>query len=123
VTTEDFATWATAVSRLAERPHVRCKLSGLMSEAPADRRTTSVLRPWLEHALTAFGPDRCMFGSDWPLVSTVADYHQWCETVLDVVVELPEEHRTSVLSGTATATYDPVNRAARAKDSRHGSDG
>jgi L-fuconolactonase len=123
VTAEDFAPWASELTRLAARPHVRCKLSGLLSEAPAGRRTTSALRPWLEHALTAFGPSRCMFGSDWPVLTSVAGYHQWCETVLDVVADLPEEHRTSVLSGTATATYDPVNRAARAKDPCHGPDG
>jgi L-fuconolactonase len=123
VTADDFGPWAAAVTRLAERPQVRCKLSGLMSEAPAGRRTTGALRPWLEHALTAFGPSRCMFGSDWPVLSSVGSYHQWCETVLEVVAELPDEDRTSVLSGTATATYDPVNRAARAKGSCHGSDG
>jgi L-fuconolactonase len=122
VTTEDFASWAAALTRLAERPNVRCKLSGLMSEAQAGRRTTSAVRPWLEHALAAFGPSRCMFGSDWPVLADVASYHLWCETVLDAIVGLSEEQRRSVLSGTAAATYDPVNRAARAKGSCHGSD-
>ena len=123
VTTEAFGSWAAALTRLAERPNVRCKLSGLMSEAPPGRRTTSALRPWLEHALAAFGPSRCMFGSDWPVLADVASYHLWCEIVLDAIAGLSEEQRRSVLSGTATATYDPVNRAARAKDSCHGSDG
>jgi L-fuconolactonase len=123
VTPEDFAPWADALTRLAERPNVRCKLSGLMSEAPARRRTTRALRPWLEHALTAFGPHRCMFGSDWPVLTGVAGYRQWCDTVLDTLAGLSEEERGWVLSGTATATYDPVKRAARAKDSCHGSDG
>jgi L-fuconolactonase len=94
-----------------------------MSEAPPGRRTTSAVRPWLEHALAVFGPSRCMFGSDWPVLADVASYHLWCETVLDAIAGLSEEQRRSVLSGTAAATYDPVNRAARAKDSCHGSDG
>jgi L-fuconolactonase len=115
ITAEDFTPWAAALTRLAERPNVRCKLSGLMSEAPAHRRTTSALRPWLEHALTAFGPRRCMFGSDWPVLAGVGSYAQWCDTVLDALVGLSEEERGWVLSGTATATYDPVHRAARAK--------
>jgi L-fuconolactonase len=122
ITADDFAPWAAALTRLAERPNVRCKLSGLMSEAPADRRTTSALRPWLEHALTAFGPRRCMFGSDWPVLTGVGSYAEWCDTVLDTLVGLSEEERRSVLSGTTTATYDPIKRAARAKDSCHGSD-
>jgi predicted TIM-barrel fold metal-dependent hydrolase len=122
VTTEYLTPWAASLTRIAARPNVRCKLSGLMSEAPPHRRTTSALRPWLEHALAAFGPDRCMFGSDWPVLAGVASYHQWCQTVLDLIVELPEEERALVLSDTATATYHPDNRAARAKDSCHGSD-
>jgi predicted TIM-barrel fold metal-dependent hydrolase len=117
ITAEDFEPWAAEMTRLAERPHVRCKLSGLMSEAPPDRRTTNALRPWLEHALDAFGAERCMFGSDWPVLTDVGGYHLWCETVLDAVAGLSEEQRGCVLSGTATATYDPVNRAARAKES------
>jgi predicted TIM-barrel fold metal-dependent hydrolase len=123
VITEDFAQWADALTRLAARPNVRCKLSGLMSEAPPDRRTASALRPWLEHALTAFGPRRCMFGSDWPVLTSVAGYTQWCDIVLDTVAGLSEEERGWVLSHTATATYDPVNRTARAKEACHGSDG
>ncbi len=119
---EDLAAWAADLSRLAERPNVRCKLSGLMSEAPAERRTTNALRPWLEHALTAFGPRRCMFGSDWPVLTGVGSYAQWCDTVLDTLTGLGEADRRWVLSGTVTATYDPVNRAARAKDPCHGSD-
>lgn len=122
ITQEDFAPWASSLSRLAERPNVRCKLSGLMSEAPPGRRTTSSLRPWLDHALEVFGPTRCMFGSDWPVLAGVATYEQWCEIVLDTLDELSHEERVSVLSGTATATYDPVNRAGRAKESCHGSD-
>lgn len=123
VAPEEFAPWAAALTRLAERPNVRCKLSGLMSEAQPGRRTSSDVRPWLAHALTAFGTSRCMFGSDWPVLAGVASYHLWCETVLDAISGLSEEQRRSVLSGTAAATYDPVNRAARAKESCHGSDG
>jgi L-fuconolactonase len=122
ITTDDLAPWASSMTRLAERPNVRCKLSGIMSEAPPDRRTVSHLRPWLEHSLAAFGPARCMFGSDWPVLTGAATYVEWCEVVLDTLVELSEEDRECVLSGTAAATYDPVNRAARAKDPCHGSD-
>ena len=116
VTAEAFGPWAAEMTRLAERPHVRCKLSGLMSEAPPDRRTTTALRPWLELALEAFGTSRCMFGSDWPVLTDVSSYQAWCETVLDTIAVLSDEERGWVLSGTASATYDPVNRAARAKD-------
>lgn len=123
ITTGGFAPWAAMLTRLAQRPNVRCKLSGLMSEAPPQSRTPSALRPWLEHALTAFGPARCMFGSDWPVLTGVGSYSQWADIVLDTLAGFSEEERRWVLSATATETYDPVNRAARAKDACHGSDG
>jgi L-fuconolactonase len=123
LTADDFAAWSGLLTRLAAHPNVRCKLSGLMSEAAPGQRTAAGLRPWLEHALAAFGPERCMFGSDWPVLTSAAGYDQWCEIVLDTIAELSEAERRRVLSATAHETYDPVNRAARAKESCRGSDG
>jgi L-fuconolactonase len=57
--------WATRVRALAAAPNVVAKLSGLVSEARPDW-TVADLRPYAEVALEAFGPDRVMFGSDWP---------------------------------------------------------
>ena len=113
---EELGAWATDISRIAALPNVRCKLSGLLSEAPPERRTSTALRPWLDHALGAFGPERCMFGSDWPVLTGAGGYDQWHEIVLGAISGLTEAERNRVLSGTAAATYDPVNRAARAKD-------
>jgi L-fuconolactonase len=112
----EFAPWSGSLARLAEFPNVRCKLSGLASEAPENARTFSALRPWVEHALDVFGPDRCMVGSDWPVVTAATTYGWWFEFVLDVIGELSAGDRTQVLSTTAQDTYDPINRAARAKD-------
>ena len=119
---DELAAWAADISRLAALPNVRCKLSGLLSEAPPERRTSISLRPWLDHALGAFGPERCMFGSDWPVLTAAGGYDQWHRIVLDAISGLAGEQQRQVLSGTAAATYDPGNRAARAKDSCHGSD-
>ncbi|VXB12768.1 amidohydrolase [Aeromicrobium sp. 9AM] len=116
ISPDHFAAWAAALVRLAALPNVRCKLSGLASEAADDARTTEALRPWLEHALAVFGPDRCMVGSDWPVVTSVSTYGRWFEVVLEVLDELSAGDRTRVLTATAEDTYDPLNRAARAKD-------
>jgi L-fuconolactonase len=113
----DLGDWAAALARVAALPNVRCKLSGLATEAPARLRNVEGLRPWLDHALDVFGPARCMFGSDWPVVRASTSYRQWCEIVLDVVSGLEPNDRTSVLSATALDAYDPLRRAARAKDS------
>lgn len=116
ITWDAFAPWADALARLATFPNVRCKLSGIASEAPVQARTSAILRPWVEHAVEVFGASRCMVGSDWPVVTTATTYRWWFKFLLDLISELSEEDRAGVLSTTARSTYDPLNRAARAKD-------
>jgi L-fuconolactonase len=58
--------WRDDLARLAELPNVRCKLSGLEAEL-GPRWTLEQVRPFLERALDVFGPERCLYGSDWPL--------------------------------------------------------
>jgi len=56
-------------AELALRENVACKLSGLPTDAERDRWTVDDLRPYVEHALACFGPDRLLYGSDWPVVN------------------------------------------------------
>jgi L-fuconolactonase len=85
----DAAAWANGVATLAELPNVTCKLSGLFSETdPAGT---------VEHALRWFCPDRCMFGSDWPVCLLAADYSDTLAIVGD---------DENVLARTAIHTYD-----------------
>ncbi|MEM9930175.1 MAG: amidohydrolase family protein [Bacteroidota bacterium] len=69
-----FTGWARAISAVAELPNVYCKLSGLVTEADYQDWTPAQLAPYLRHALEAFGPDRCMYGSDWPVCRVAATY-------------------------------------------------
>ena len=101
---EEFAEWADALEALAAEPNVWAKLSGLATEAPAERRSFAALQPWLAHTLEVFGPERCMFGSDWPLVTTAVTYAEWVKIVQEAV---PAEHRERVFSGTAREFYAP----------------
>lgn len=110
----EFASWARKLSRLAQLPNVRCKLSGLATEAPDGARTERGLRPWVDHALDSFGANRCMVGSDWPVVTTATTYRWWLELLLGILAELPASDRDRVLSATARETYDPINRITRA---------
>ncbi|TXF87907.1 amidohydrolase family protein [Neolewinella aurantiaca] len=71
-----FTGWAAAMAAIAEFPNVCCKLSGLITEADYHNWTTDELLPYLRHALEVFGPDRCMFGSDWPVCRVAGDYAQ-----------------------------------------------
>jgi L-fuconolactonase len=96
--------WREDLAKLASFPNVTCKLSGLATEA-APGWSAADVRPYLEHALAVFGPERCMIGSDWPVVTLAATAGQWFDVVLDVTAALPARQRAAVLSGTAMATY------------------
>ena len=94
----DLAAWADGVAALAELPNVTCKLSGLFTEAEPG----TDLAPTVEQALRWFGPERCMFGSDWPVCLLATDYGAALEAVREAV---PERDRETVLAGTAIRTY------------------
>ena len=94
----DRDAWSDGVAALAELPNVTCKLSGLFTEAEPG----TSLAPTIEQALRWFGPDRCMFGSDWPVCLLATDYRGTLDLVRNAV---PERDRETVLSGTAIRTY------------------
>ena len=76
--------WADQMSALAAQPNVVCKISGATTEADFENWTIDDIAPFVNHALSAFGEDRVMFGSDWPVVTQAATYQQWVEA-LDVL--------------------------------------
>jgi L-fuconolactonase len=96
--------WRTDLARLADLPNVACKLSGLTTEAASDWRPADI-EPYLRHGLAVFGPDRCMVGSDWPVVTLAADYAGWCDLVAGVLAGRPAAERAAVLVETATRVY------------------
>ena len=71
--------WRRDIAAVARFPNVACKLSGLVTEAPANRSGDD-LRPYAEHLLTCFGAERLIWGSDWPVVNLAADYGRWTAT-------------------------------------------
>ncbi|MDP9794816.1 L-fuconolactonase [Catenuloplanes nepalensis] len=94
--------WRDALAGLAALPHVHCKLSGLVTEAVHDTWAPHDLRPYLDAALELFGPSRCLFGSDWPVLTLASDYRHWYGTVRDF---LATEDRDAVLAGNALEVY------------------
>ncbi|MDR7276228.1 amidohydrolase family protein [Catenuloplanes atrovinosus] len=101
-TGEGRRAWRDALAGLAGLPHVRCKLSGLVTEAAYDTWTPDQVRPYLETALELFGPGRCLFGSDWPVLTLASDYRQWYGMVRALI---PPVDRDAVLSGNAREIY------------------
>jgi L-fuconolactonase len=92
--------WVTAIRRLGGLPNVFCKLSGILGETDA-----SHLRPYYETVLASFGPDRLMFGSDWPPCTLTAPYDAVVAAARALVADLSPGEQASILSGTATRAY------------------
>jgi L-fuconolactonase len=107
--------WASGLARLAAAgPNVTAKISGLATEA--DRRTwsTEQLRPYVRHALACFGPDRLMFGSDWPVCLLAAGYDAVVGTAETLLADLDPGERRGVFGDTARRVY----RLTRPRDGR-----
>ena len=96
--------WATGIRTLAAEPNVACKLSGLQTIASADW-THAELAPCLDVALEAFGPERLIFGSDWPVCTSAASYSRVCEVAQAACSGLSDRERAAVLAGNARAIY------------------
>lgn len=105
VATGDLQPWATALRALAALPNTVGKLSGLVTEADHATWDTADLRPYAETALDAFGPDRLMFGSDWPVCTLAASYDTVLATARELTAALDEARRTAVFETTATRVY------------------
>jgi L-fuconolactonase len=97
--------WASGLTALAGRGDVFAKLSGLVTEADWATWSTSDLRRYAEHAITAFGPDRLVFGSDWPVCTLAAPYGEVVATAEELVADLSPGERAAVMGGTAAAVY------------------
>ncbi|WID99235.1 amidohydrolase family protein [Bosea vestrisii] len=100
----DLTGWRDGMSALAAHPGLTCKLSGLATEAGPDW-TLEALRPVVEHLLAVFGPERLIFGSDWPVVTLRASYAQWLETAEILLAGLTEAQRAAVFGGNAAKLY------------------
>jgi L-fuconolactonase len=93
--------WATAIRRLAALPNVSCKLSGAHT-IPA---RAGDLRPYYQTVLAAFGPDRLMFGSDWPVSTLAAPYGQVCDLYQELTAPLSPAERDAIFDRTARRVY------------------
>jgi predicted TIM-barrel fold metal-dependent hydrolase/predicted MFS family arabinose efflux permease len=105
--------WANAVRDLAALPNTACKLSGILGVPPPDGQdadgtvTAAVdhLRPYYEVALAGFGPDRMMFGSDWPVSTVDAPYGHVIRAARSLTAELSPAEQAAVFGGTARRKY------------------
>jgi L-fuconolactonase len=93
--------WARDLRRIAEAPHVHCKLSGLVTEADWEAWTPRQIRPYLDVAFECFGAGRLIAGSDWPVCTVAGSYLRIVSLVSDYLDARPADERDAVLGGNA----------------------
>ncbi len=101
---EDDA-WRMALGELAAMPHVACKVSGLVTEGVGDGINSDAIRRYLDTALELFGPQRLLFGSDWPVCLLRADYAEVAALVADWSRTLSADERAALWGGNAARCY------------------
>ena len=101
-----LASWQRDLNNLAAYPNCYCKLSGLVTEAHWNSWTAAQLEPYLETALEAFGPDRLVFGSDWPVCRLAATYSQVLDLVQDAIGTLTPAEQHQILWENAIQFYN-----------------
>jgi L-fuconolactonase len=101
----DWEPWAGGIAALAALPNVTAKLSGLVTEAVWDDWDAEGIGRYTRHALDLFGPDRLMFGSDWPVCTVAAGYDEVFSLAVALTVELGDGERGAVFGDTATRVY------------------
>jgi L-fuconolactonase len=105
VATDELSRWAGHIADLGACPNVAAKLSGLVTEAEWDSWTPTQLRPYAATALAAFGPDRVMYGSDWPVCLLAAEYAEVLDLATGLTAGLSAAERAEVFAGTARRWY------------------
>lgn len=102
----DLTAWTAALAEVARIPNLRAKVSGLYARSgPHDEQATDDLHRAVDHAVDSFGPDRLMFGTDWPVALLGGGYDRVVGRLLAVIGELDAPERDAVLGGTARSFY------------------
>ena len=97
--------WLSLLRDVASIDGMRCKVSGMTTEADMENWTVDDMSPYVHHVVGMFGVDRLMFGSDWPVSTQATEYPRWADTVREILKNLPEEQRDYVFGRTATEFY------------------
>jgi len=97
--------WAEDIEAASKIPHMFCKLSGMITEDDPSGWKAEHLRPYVQHVFSQFGPDRLMFGSDWPVCTLAGTWKEVLAAFTQSVGPQPMEVRDKLLGGTAARFY------------------
>lgn len=102
---QSYAHWSRWMKKISVFPNVSVKLSGMITEADWSRWKKDDLKPYLDFCIETFGPERLMFGSDWPVCLLASDYSAVVAVVQDHICTLSQTDQNAVLGQTAIRFY------------------
>jgi len=97
--------WVGNFRAAAKFPNMFCKLSGMITEADWKNWKPAHLKPYVQEALASFGPDRLMFGSDWPVSNLAGSYQQLFDALGEALGPISETERNKIFGETAIEFY------------------
>ncbi|NUR61820.1 MAG: amidohydrolase family protein [Catenulispora sp.] len=97
--------WSRDLRQVAEQPNVVCKLSGLATEVVGADAPQALMVSLLREALEVFGPERCLYAGDWPVMTLATDYRTWLDVVREALAPYPAAAAAAVFRGTARRVY------------------
>ncbi len=100
-----FERWAEDIGELARRPHVFCKLSGLVTCTTGESVDTDLFRPWIAHVMQCFGVERLVWGGDWPVCQLTSTLPDWLRISREISEEWTESEKEQVFSSNALSFY------------------
>lgn len=98
--------WRTHIHELSKRGNVCCKISGIVTEASWSSWSQESLQPYLDTVVNAFGPNRLMAGSDWPVCLVATSYVRWWQVLRKYFAAFSDGERAEIFGGTAVRAYN-----------------
>ena len=97
--------WRSQMTEMAGFANVVCKISGAVTEADGKNWTVADIRPYVEHALEAFGEDRVVFGGDWPVVTNAAPWRGWADALDQITASFSDTAKRKLWAENARRFY------------------
>ena len=97
--------WQDQIAALAAFPNVACKISGLVTEADWEAWTRAEFKPYSDHVIAIFGPDKVMYGGDWPVSTLATSYQEWYQTLNWATIDLSIGARHKLFYQNAISFY------------------
>ncbi len=102
----DFDPWKQGITQLAALPNVACKISGILAYCAPGTASLQTIRPSLDHVLSAFGPDRLVWGSDWPVVYMANGIEVWISVSREFLDAMSEAEAEKIAHANASRIYN-----------------